>query len=118
MRNGLGPYLLLAALGLAFFAPLVLHPTETLYSEHSDLLALHLPLKHFLVRSWQETGELPLWNPYSFAGMPFVHDVQVAAFYPPHLLLYVLPVEWLGTALSWLVVLHVIIAGWCMYAYA
>jgi hypothetical protein len=118
MRNRLGPYLLLAALGLAFFSPLMLHPTETLYCDHSDLLALHLPLKRFLVRSWQETGEVPLWNPYSFAGNPFIHDVQVAAFYPPHFLLYMLRPESLGAALSWLVVLHVIAAGWCMHAYA
>src|SRR5207253_11065887 len=87
-------------------------------SDHSDLLAMHLPLKRFLVRSWQETGELPLWNPYSFAGMPFVHDVQVAAFYPLHFPLYFLPEERVGAAMSWLVVLHVMIAGWCMYAYA
>jgi hypothetical protein len=118
MRNPLGPYFLLALLGLVFFAPLVLHPTETLYSDNSDLLALHLPLKRFLVRSWQETGQVPLWNPYSFAGMPFVHDVQVAAFYPAHFPLYLLPEEWLGAAMSWLVVLHVIAAGWCMYVYA
>ena len=47
-----------------------------------------------------------------------LHDVQVAAFYPPHALLYLLPEDKIGAALSWLVVLHVLIAGWCMYAYA
>jgi hypothetical protein len=109
---------LIAALGLAFFGKLLLHPTQTLYSDDSDLLALHLPAKRFLVRSWQQTGEVPLWCPYSFGGMPLAHDLQVAAFYPPHLPLYVLPEEWLGAALSWLVVLHVLVAGWGMYFYA
>jgi len=80
----LRPYLFLTVLGLLFFGDLVLHPTQVLYADHSDLLAMHLPMKRFLVRSWQQTGELPLWNPYSLAGMPFVHDVQVAAFYPLH----------------------------------
>src|SRR5439155_12742177 len=103
---------------LAFFANLVLHPTAVLHSEHSDLLAMHLPLKRFLVRSWQETGEVPLWCPYSFGGMPLVHDVQVAAFYPLHLPLYLLSEDWIGAGMSWLVVLHVMIAGWCMVAYA
>jgi hypothetical protein len=105
-------------LGLLFFGDLVLHPTQVLYSDHSDLLAMHLPLKRFLVRSWQQTGEMPLWCPYSFGGMPFIHDVQVAAFYPLHLPLYLMPEERIGAALSWLVVLHVLIAGWCMLAYA
>jgi hypothetical protein len=114
----LRPYLFLTVLGLLFFGDLVLHPTQVLYADHSDLLAMHLPMKRFLVRSWQQTGELPLWNPYSLAGMPFVHDVQVAAFYPLHGPLYLLPEERIGAALSWLVVLHVLIAGWCMYEYA
>src|SRR5262249_14778050 len=85
---------------------------------HSDLLAEHVPAKRFLIRSWQETGELPLWCPYHFAGAPFVHDVQVAPFYPPHLALSLLPEEYVGAALSWLVVLHVLLAGLLMYAYA
>jgi hypothetical protein len=105
-------------LALVFFADLALHPTQTLYSDHSDLLALHLPSKRFLVQAWQENGELPLWCPYVFSGSPFIHDVQVSAFYPPELALYLLPARWLGPAMSWLLAFHVIVAGWCMYAYA
>jgi len=75
VRTWLRPPLLLAVLGLLFFFPLILHPTQVLYSDYSDLLAFHLPCKWFLVRWWQETGELPLWNPYTFAGMPFIHDI-------------------------------------------
>ena len=118
MFSPLKPYTLLTLAGLLFFFNLVLHPTRVLYSDHSDLLAMHLPMKRFLVRSWQETGEVPLWSPYSFGGMPFIHDVQVAAFYPLHLPLYLLPEERVGCAMSWLVVLHVLAAGWCMFAYA
>jgi hypothetical protein len=114
----ISPYAVVAGLGLVFFAPLVAHPTKILYSDHSDLLAMHLPMKRFLVRSWQQTGEVPLWCPYSYGGMPLVHDVQVGAFYPFHLPLYLLPEESIGEALSWLVVIHVILAGWCMVAYA
>jgi hypothetical protein len=118
MRGRLGAPLLIAVLGLVFFADLVAHPTKTLYSDYSDLLTLHLPSRRFLVEAWQETGQLPLWCPYNFAGLPCVHDIQVSAFYPPHLPLLLLPPEHLGAALSWLVVLHVVLAGWCMYAYA
>jgi hypothetical protein len=114
----LSPLLLLTALGLLFFAPLVLHPTQVLYSDHSDLLAEHVPAKRFLVGSWRETGELPRWCPYLFAGGPFLHDIQVGAFYPPHFLLFLLPEEAVAPALSWLVVLHVLLAGWLMYGYA
>jgi hypothetical protein len=114
----LRPYILLAGLGLIFFGRLVLYPTATLYSPSSDLIAEHIPAKTFLVRSWRDAGELPLWCPEQFGGAPFIHDIQVAAFYPPHWLLFLLPPEAVGSALSWLVVAHVILAGWCMYPYA
>jgi hypothetical protein len=114
----LTPYLLLAGLALLFFGELVLHPGLILYSDHSDFVVQYLPAKHFLVASWRADGELPLWCPYALAGLPFVHDIQVAAFYPPQAVLYLLPEGLIGPAMSWLIVAHVIIAGWGAYAYA
>jgi hypothetical protein len=113
-----GPQILIAALGFLFFFKLALHPSWVLYTDYSDLLTYQIPQARYLVSSWQRTGELPLWCPYSFAGMPFVHDLQVGTFYPPHLVLYLLPEELIGPALSWLIVAHVIVAGWTMFAYA
>jgi hypothetical protein len=110
--------LFLALLTAIFFAPLALRPGGTLYSDHSDLLSHYLPAKHFLIESWRETGELPLWCPYSFGGMPFIHDPQVGAFYPPHWLLVLVPYDALGAALSWGIVLHLLLAGWGTYACA
>jgi hypothetical protein len=113
----LTPYLLLAGLALAFFAPLLLHPGWVLYSDHSDFLVQYLPARHFLVESYRADGDLPLWCPYYFSGAPFVHDIQVSAFYPPQAIIYGLPADLLGPALCWLVVAHVIVAGWGAYAY-
>jgi hypothetical protein len=39
-------------------------------------------------------GRLPLWNPYTFAGVPFWADVQAAVFYPPSLLTLLLSAPW------------------------
>lgn len=118
MLQRLRPFGILAGLSLLFFAPLLLHPTQVLYAGHSDLLATFLPVKRFLAHSWQETGELPLWCPHCFAGMPLIHDIQAAAFYPLHGLLYILPEKAIGAALSWLIVGHVFAAGACMYGYS
>jgi len=114
----LRPYLGLLFLALIAFWPLVLHPTHTLYSNSSDLLAQHLPAKYFLVRSLRETGELPLWNPEQYSGSPFVHDIQVGLFYPLHLPLYFISEPAIGPFVSWLLFLHVLLAGSFMYAYA
>jgi hypothetical protein len=39
-------------------------------------------------RLW--AGQLPLWNPYTYGGHPFLADVQAAVFYPPSLLVMLL----------------------------
>src|ERR1700745_2491231 len=80
-RSALPP-LLLAPAALFFFSDLVRHPTQVLYSDYSDILAEHLPAKRFLVRSWQETGELPLWCPYRFGGGPVVPHIQGGGLQP------------------------------------
>lgn len=108
--------LALAAAGL--FGSLLRHPAQVLYSDHSDLVAMHLPRKEFLVREYQRRGELPRWCPYEFCGTPFLHDIQVAAFYPPHAILLALRPAAVGAALSWLLAGHVLLAGWLMYGYA
>jgi hypothetical protein len=110
--------LLIAALGLLFFAGLICHPDETLYSDTSDLISLHLPSREFLVHSWRQTGELPRWCPYNFAGMPFIHDIQASAFYPLHWALLWLGEGNQGAGMGWLIVLHVVAAGIGMYMYA
>lgn len=118
LRQHATPVLLMPLLVAGLFYKLLLHPTWGFYGEVNDLPALNMPLKYFLAKSYQETGALPLWNPHVCAGMPFIHDSQTAAFYPLHVILYVLPPEYMGATLSWLTVLHILLAGWCMYAYA
>lgn len=112
------PYLLLALLWAVVFHPLIFRPSATLYADDSDFLAQHLPAKLFLNREVREAGELPLWNPYHFCGTPFVHDVQVGVFYPPYAVTYFVSEHALGAALSWVVALHVLLAGVLMYRYA
>jgi hypothetical protein len=108
----------LCALTLLFFAPLVVHPDQVFYAHHSDILAQHLAAKQFFVQSFRTSGEFPLWCPFCFAGLPFVSDIQAAIFYPPHWLFLLLPVEWLGPAISWSIVAHVLLSGIGMYLYA
>ncbi len=51
-----------------------------------DFLVQVYPFRTFAAVSLSH-GEMPLWNPYAFAGMPFQADIQSAVFYLPHLLL-------------------------------
>ena len=60
-------------------------------------------------------GQWPLWNPLLGNGTPLLANQQSAVFYPPNLLYLIIPVEH-GLTLS--IVLHLLLAGLLMYAYA
>jgi hypothetical protein len=67
-------------------------------------------------------GEIPLWNPYNYAGHPFLADTQSAVFYPPRLLMVMLvgdkpsPGD-LYSALQTEMALHVLLGTLFLYAF-
>jgi hypothetical protein len=70
---------------------------------------------HQLVKMQLLDGQWPLWNPLLGNGAPLLANLQSAVFYPPNLLYLLLPVE---HALTLSVILHLLLAGLLMYAYA
>lgn len=69
-------------------------------------------------------GEIPLWNPYNYAGHPFLADTQSAVFYPPRLLTVALlslgsaPAPGtLYAALQTEMMVHVLLGTLLMYAF-
>lgn len=42
-----------------------------------------LPWRDLMLEAWQK-GEVPLWNPYSLGGVPFLANSQSAPLYPLH----------------------------------
>ncbi len=79
-----------------------------------DLLLYFYPLRDYASQAVRE-GRLPLWNPYTFMGAPFLANSQVGFFYPLNLLMAWLPVE---VAVSWSIALHLAIAALGAYALA
>ena len=78
----------------------------------ADQILQNYSWKTFIRESFRN-GELPLWNPYVFTGMPFLAAGQYAALYPPGLLFVILPVV---HAYGWFTALHLFLAGAFMYA--
>lgn len=106
-------YLLLAAL---FSAPLLLG-WRTL--PDGDFTHHFLPFSLFQQAALR-TGYLPVWNPYTYSGHPFLADTQAAVFYPVSNLLLLVTLPWPGPGarLYWLqveAVLHIALAGWFTY---
>lgn len=53
----------------------------------SDLLHNQLPYRAFLGQSLRQ-GQLPLWMPDLFSGVPFLAQIEAGALYPPHMVLF------------------------------
>ncbi len=77
----------------------------------SDLVLQNTVWKLHTVRSFAQ-GEIPLWNPQSFTGIPFFAGGQSSVAYPLSVLFYLLPIE---AAYGWFTALQLAIAGINMY---
>lgn len=77
----------------------------------NDLVTMFLNWLRFAKSSLKQ-GELPLWNPYLFSGLPFIANPQPAMFYPPTWLALLMPAT---KALGVIIVLHIWLAGAGMY---
>ncbi len=79
---------------------------------HSDICYFFEPVKA-LMHEALRAGRLPLWSPYVDCGYPIAAEGQIAAFYPPGLL-----ISWLlpsPAAVNWIVISHLMLAGFSMY---
>jgi hypothetical protein len=74
----------------------------------SDLRSYFLP-KYQYAADRIAAGELPLWNPLEFTGIPFLATVQPGVFYPPTRIVYALLAG--ERAYDALFVLHVVLAA-------
>jgi hypothetical protein len=55
--------------------------TRAAPSHNPDCNLSYYPRRAVLHQAWRE-GTIPLWNPYSFCGTPFLADVQSGVLYP------------------------------------
>ncbi len=78
-----------------------------------DVITQIYPWKRVTIDSWK-MWQVPLWNPYSFAGTPLAGNYQSAVFTPFNLLFFILPEI---DAWSILILLQPILAGIFMYLF-
>jgi hypothetical protein len=111
LRRDLGPVAFLLAVIVGVYYPLAIQG-RVLAS--LDAEAYFYPNAAFLAAGLR-AGRIPLWNPYLFAGVPFLANSQVGALYPPNYLYVVGPVS---VVASYLIVGHIVLFGVGMYGLA
>ncbi|MGC8879589.1 MAG: oligosaccharide flippase family protein, partial [Anaerolineae bacterium] len=114
----LGPYTLLPADNLYVVPPWSAFSKQLgVGSPHnlllSDLILENYVWKRFILQSIQERS-LPLWDPYIFAGHPFLANGQHSALYPFSVLFYILP---LSKAYGWFTLLQLWLGGLFTYIF-
>src|ERR1700677_3698182 len=99
--------LLAALICLTFFN--VLTGQETFF--HRDFGVFTYPgAQYYRECFWR--GELPLWNPLNFCGIPLLAQWNTSILYPPSLFYLVFPLSW---SLGVFNVAHLFLAGLGMY---
>ncbi|MBC8444795.1 MAG: YfhO family protein [Chloroflexi bacterium] len=102
---------LLCALVLTFYSQIAL---SNLIMSGVDAFTYFYPYRAYAAQAIR-SGQIPLWNPYLFMGVPFLANSQSAVFYPFNLALC-----WLSAPklVAWSLVLHVTLAAVFAYLYA
>jgi hypothetical protein len=99
---------LLALLTLASFAP-VFFGSQTFVFR--DFGFFSYPIASYFRESlWR--GEIPLWNPFNYCGLPFLAEWNAQVLYPPALFYLIFPLSW---SLGVFCLLHLFWGGWGMF---
>jgi hypothetical protein len=102
----------LTALVLAVFFDVLFAPGgRVLGLENADLGLMFLHWRQFGFEELAR-GNLALWNPHVYGGIPFFGGMQSALLYPPNLLYLALPAP---LAANWSIALNVWLLGAFMY---
>ncbi len=115
-------YLDIAALGALLLANLLFFWLPLLTSSQvprggGDLNSYFFPLGAFSARALQN-GQVSLWNPSVFGGMPQLANYQAAMLYPPNLLAWLIHRPFSYGTLELLAIGHYLIASVGVYALA
>lgn len=109
-----GPPLILIGLAVVIFFWPVISGQAWLPKGGGDSVSFIYPMYRFAADSLR-SGTIPFWNPYQYAGAPFVADNQSGLFYPFNLLLFALWPEFSYRGIELLVIGHFFFAGAAMY---
>jgi hypothetical protein len=109
-------WLVAAGVLVALLWPMIVAPTSHVpmrpldvyeVSTLNDFGVYYYPMADVTFEMWRE-GEVPLWNPYVYSGMPLLASIETAAFYPPNVPRLFVSTE---RAFTLLHVFHVLLAA-------
>uniref|UniRef100_A0A7V3PSM2 YfhO family protein n=1 Tax=candidate division WOR-3 bacterium TaxID=2052148 RepID=A0A7V3PSM2_UNCW3 len=82
-----------------------------------DILYQYYPFHYYLFAKLRNLT-LPIWNPYMFAGMPFLADIQTQVFYPLNWILALISTtsqQWVYWLVEFKCILHILLGALGFY---
>ena len=80
-------FIILLFFSLLLFWKVLLHPNYILFSPLSDIIEQASYWSYLVSYTYNNYGELPLWNPYTFSGYYYAGNLFSNMFYPINLVL-------------------------------
>lgn len=103
----------LAILTIILLRPVIWPPEAGQVLDGQDFKQMFYPLQTFNQQMLQ-AGELPLWNPYMFLGVPHIGNPHASLFYPGTWLVWLIGVQ---RGIGLVMVLHTWLGAWGMAAF-
>ncbi len=103
--------LILFAIPFLLFLPTVLRNQIPYFM---DIVTQFYPVRMFAAHLLHQ-GEMPLWNPTYYCGVPLLANPQWGILYPGNVLFFLFPAGWSFTAT---LALHSVIGSWGLYLLA
>ncbi|MBW3660229.1 MAG: YfhO family protein [Gemmatimonadetes bacterium] len=101
------------AVALLFFGAFVVDRGAMLFG--TDMVSQAYQSRAFAVQEVEAGRGLPQWNPFVYAGLPYLSILPYPVWYPTSLLYFAIP---LHRAIGWAFVLHLVLAGMLAYLLA
>ena len=79
----------------------------------SDLVTKYYPYRLFMAREFW-SGQIPLWNPYLFAGTPFLAVANSSVLYPINWVFAILPTAYAFGVVAWFHSTLTAVASWML----
>ncbi len=95
---------------IIYFRDFIFHPGWMLYG--SDMITQGFQTRKLGVDAVAAGQGIPLWNPFSYCGLPYVGGLPGPMFFPTSILYYIMPLE---RAIGWSILLMMLSGG--LFAY-
>jgi len=106
------PYIIIFSSSILMFSDILFSNENIILSNYGqDTSHLFLPLRAFGFEQLS-SGNLPLWCPDIYSGIPYMGDIQSALLYPLNIIYLILP---LPIAINYSFLLHILLSGIFMY---